>query len=188
MTHSPPDLTTAPSCTIRPRLALLLPLLLAGCGYSQSKMAHQAQYNMIGMTANDLEACAGPPDKTTRLNARTELLTYINKPSATGGLTVQLPLSLGGVSLGGSGTYCSASLRLVDGRVSELHYTGDDDMAVGTDGVCAALVRGCMRQTEPTMHPATGPSKTPTASAFHSPDVPAQPPVAELIEPAAPAK
>ena len=168
-------------------LGLTGALALGGCGYSQSKMAHQAQYSMIGMSVADLQACAGPPDKTTKLNAHTQLLTWINKPAATGGVTVQLPLSLGGVSVGGSGTYCAASMRVVDGLVSEVHYAGDDDLAMGTDGVCAPLVRGCLRQPEPTMRPATGPSKVPTASAFHSPAVPAQSPAAEATD-ATPAK
>ena len=161
---------------------LALALILAGCGYGASRDAHKAQIGMIGMSANDVQACAGPPDKTVQLNPTTQLFSYVYKPSATGGLTVDLPLNLGGISLGGSGTYCSANLRLVDNRVTDLHFTGDNDKAVGEDGVCEPLVRGCLRQPEPTMQPASTWSR---ASGFHPPLEPAQPAAAEVT--AAPA-
>ena len=50
-----------------------LPLALAGCGYGASKAAHQAQISMVGMSEADLQACAGPPDKTIALNELTDL-------------------------------------------------------------------------------------------------------------------
>lgn len=157
-------------------LILGLPLGLGGCGYGASKMAHQAQISMIGMSEADLQACAGPADKTIALNDKAHILNYVYKPSATGGFTLDLPLSLGGVSLGGSGTYCSMNVRIVDHKVTELHYTGDDDKSIGNDGVCTAMVRGCMRQPEPTMGPLDD-----KASGFHSPSVPPQTTQAETI-------
>ncbi|MBN9511386.1 MAG: hypothetical protein J0I21_20045 [Alphaproteobacteria bacterium] len=174
----------AAPCRRRPRLriakfGLALPLLaLSGCGYGDSRMVHEAQISMIGMTSNDLQACAGPADKVTKLNDHAEIYTYLYKPASTGGFNVQLPLSLGGVSIGGSGTYCSADLRVVDNHVTELHYTGDNDKAIGDDGVCVPLIRGCMRQPEPTMQPVNG-ANYDRSSAYHSPPVPAQPPAAE---------
>ncbi len=172
------------TCPARRVLAAPLLLTLAGCGYSASHDAHKAQIGMIGMSANDVQACAGPPDKTVQLNPDTQLFSYVYKPSATGGLTVDLPLSLGGISLGGSGTYCSATLRLVDNKVTDLHFSGDNDKAVGEDGVCEPLIRGCLRQPEPTMQPAAAMSK---ASGFHPPPEPAQPADAETSPPPAPA-
>ncbi len=164
-------------------LASCLPVL-AGCGYGASRLSHEAQLSMIGMTENDLEACAGPPDKTTTLNPETVIFTYEYKPSANGGFNVELPLSLGGISLGGSGTYCRADMRLVDHRLVELHYTGDDDKAVGNDGVCTPLIRGCMRQPEPTMGDVGG-TNYDKSSGYSSPPVPPLPSVAEI--PPAPA-
>ena len=161
--------------------AMLLPLL-TGCGYDASRLSHEAQLSMIGMSENDLEACAGPPDKTTTLNPAANVFTYENKPAALGGFNVTLPLELGGVSLGGSGTYCRADIRLIDHRVAELHYTGDDDETIGSDGVCAALFRGCMRQPEPTMGNVGGRNYD-RSSAFASPPVPPLPPAAEVVAP-----
>jgi hypothetical protein len=34
---------------------------------------------------------------------------------------------------------------VVDGKVAELNYTGDNDDIVSTEGVCAPIVRGCLR-------------------------------------------
>lgn len=165
-------------------LATLPFLALGGCGYGDSRLAHEAQISMIGMSANDLEACAGPPDKITKLSDETEIYTYVYKPSATGGFTVDLPLNLGGLNLGGSGTYCGTNLRVIDDTVTELHYTGADDETIGEDGVCAPIIRGCMRQPEATMQPVTG-ANYDRSSAFHPPPVPVQPPVSEEAAPTA---
>jgi len=136
--------------------SFLIPLLLAGCGgYTESKIAHQAQLRLVGASADDLQSCAGPPDKVVQLNPTTTLYSYDYKPAATGGFTVSLPLSLGGVSIGGSGTYCRVTARIVSGQVTELHYTGDDDKTIGSDGVCEPLIRGCIRQPESTMQSAS---------------------------------
>lgn len=173
-----------PSRRFAGRLALAaVPLLAAGCGYNESRLVHEAQISMIGMTASDLQNCAGPPDKITRLNDRTQVYTYLYKPPSNGAFNLQLPLSLGGVSIGGGGTYCSANLRVVDDRVTELHYTGDEDKTIGEDGVCEPLIRGCMRQPEPSMQPVGGRSYD-RSSAFQPPPVPPQPPVSEETAPA----
>jgi hypothetical protein len=161
--------------TARAVLALALAAPLSACGYGASKLAHRAQLSMIGMSVDDMLACAGPPDKTTKLNPAAEIFTSDYKPAANGGLTIDLPLNLGGVAIGGSCTYCRAGLRPVDHRVTELQYAGGDDQAVGSDGGCAALVRGCLRPPEPTM---VSP-EPPGASAFRPPSVPPQPPAAE---------
>ncbi len=156
----------------------VVPVLLTGCGYSESRTAHHAQISMVGMSGNDLQACAGAPDKTVKLNPATQVLTYEFKPAGAGGVNVTLPLELGGVVAGASGSYCRANFRLVNNRVTELHYTGDNDRAIGSDGVCEPLIRGCMRQPEPTMQPVDATTRDPS-SAYSSPAVPQQPSAAE---------
>jgi hypothetical protein len=156
----------------------VVPLLLAGCGYGDSRTAHQAQVSMIGMNGNDLQACAGAPDKTVKLNPDTQVFTYEFKPAGAGGVNVTLPLELGGVVAGASGSYCRANFRLVNNRVTELHYTGDNDRAVGNDGVCEPLIRGCMRQPEATMQPVDATTRD-RSSAYRSPAVPQQPSASE---------
>ena len=158
---------------------LLATLSLAGCGYSQSRMAHEAQISMIGMSSADLLACAGPPTSTTKISDVAEVRTYAYKPAGTGGLTVTLPLTLGAVAIGGGGIGCSAMMRVVDGKVTEVHYTGDDDLTIGNDGVCTPVIRGCMRQPEATMQPVTG-TNYDHSSAYSSPPVPPQPADAQV--------
>lgn len=165
---------------------LLLTLSLAGCGYGASRQAHQAQISMIGMSAADLLSCAGPPVKSTKINGAAHVDTYTYNPANTNGFTLTLPLSLGGVALGGSGNGCIANVRVVNNKVSEVHYTGADDQTIGNDGVCNPIFRGCLRQPEPTMQPVTG-NNYDDASAFHSPPVPPQTRDAEEMETTAPA-
>jgi hypothetical protein len=161
------------------RTALLLATLsLASCGYAASRQAHEAQISMIGMTAADLTACAGPPAKTTKLNSHAEVDTYTYTPAAGSGFNLTLPLSLGGITIGGAGSSCTTNVRLVDNRVTELHYTGADDLDIGEDGVCDPVIRGCMRQPESSMQPVTGQNHD-ESSAYHSPAVPAQPAAAQ---------
>lgn len=150
---------------------LILPLLLAACGYADSRMAHQAQINMVGMSAADLQSCAGVPDKTTRLDARTQILMYSYKAESTGGVDVTLPVVGGGYTLGGSGSNCNATFRLVEGRVASLFYSGNNDRPNGTDGVCAPIVRGCLRRPQPSMIPLTE-ETIGRSSAHHQPPAP----------------
>jgi len=147
-------------------------LLLGGCGYGDSRTAHRAQLSMVGMTVNDLQACAGVPDKTQKLNEHTNVLEYVWKPSATGSFSVS-PLNLSTITFGGTGAQCLAMFRIVDDKVAEVHYAGDDDETIGTDGVCSTVVRGCIRQPETTMHAVKG-GITGPVSAFSSPAVPQQ--------------
>jgi hypothetical protein len=158
---------------------LLATVTLAGCGYGQSRMAHEAQTSMIGMSSADLHACAGPPTSTTKISDVAEVETYAYKPAGNGGLTVTLPLTLGAVAIGGGGIGCLAMVRVVDNRVTEVHYSGDDDQTIGNDGVCAPVIRGCMRQPEPSMQPVTG-ANYDHSSAFSSPAVPPQPADAQV--------
>lgn len=160
---------------------MLATLALTGCGYSESRQAHLAQISMIGMSSADLLSCAGPPVKSTKISSVAHVDSYSYSPANNNGFTLTLPLSLGGVALGGSGTGCTASVRVVNNKVTEVHYTGADDETIGNDGVCDPIFRGCLRQPEPTMQSVTGPNYD-KSSAFHSPPVPAQSIEAEQTE------
>jgi hypothetical protein len=162
------------------RTALMLATLsLAGCGYGASRQAHEAQISMIGMTSADLIACAGPPAKTTKINGDAHVDTYTFAPPTGSGFTLTLPLTLGGVAIGGSGQSCTANFRLVGNRVTEVHYTGPDDLDIGNDGVCDPVIRGCMRQPEATMQPVKGRNYD-ASSGYDAPAVPPQSPQAQM--------
>lgn len=151
---------------------------LSGCGYFDSRAAHKAQLTMIGMTSYDLQSCAGLPSVIKQLNDTTQIFTYTGtQPQLSYGGSTLIPIGdvmktvqeLGG----GGGTSCTAVVRLDHDRVSDVHYTGNDDEIIGTDGICSIITRGCARQPEGTMKRSAGGIFGPV-SAFHPPTAPNQ--------------
>ena len=123
---------------------LLVAFLVGGCATGHS-VATDGRRAVLGMNADMFQSCAGSPTRTKRLDERTELFSYELKNENTGGVEVSVPMVGGGFKIGKSGSYCHAVVRVVDGRVAELNYTGDNDDFVGKEGVCAPIVRGCLR-------------------------------------------
>jgi hypothetical protein len=131
---------------------LLVLTLLAGCAPGGAEVSAAARQSLIGMKSDDLQACAGIPTRTKRLEDGSELLSYEQKNPNVGGLDLTLPM-VGGFSLAGSGSYCTALFRMAQGRVIGLNYTGDNDDRFGEEGVCAPIVRGCLRNPHPALVP-----------------------------------
>ncbi|HEY4252267.1 MAG TPA: hypothetical protein VGM87_13730 [Roseomonas sp.] len=129
-------------------LLLSLLILLAACAPRGAEVAADAKRRLVGMNADDLRACAGIPNRTLRLGDGSELLSYEQQNGNVGGLNITVPVVGGGFRLAGSGSYCHALFRVSDGRVASLAYTGDSDDIRGQDGVCAPIVRGCLRQLD----------------------------------------
>ena len=127
-----------------------LVLLLAGACATGHDTAEQGRRLIVGMDADSLQSCAGIPTRTKRLDKQTELYSYEVQYQNTGGVQVTLPIIGGGVKLGGSGSYCHALVRVVDGRVAGVNYTGDNDETIGREGACAPILRGCLRAYEKT--------------------------------------
>ncbi len=122
-------------------------LVIGGCSPAHY-IAQSGRESVLGMDAGGLKSCAGIPTRTEQLDSRTTLYSYENKYERTGGAQVTLPIIGGGFSLGGSGSYCHAIVRIVDGRVAAVNYTGDNDDMIGREGVCAPIFRGCLRAQE----------------------------------------
>ncbi|MCX2561655.1 hypothetical protein OQ252_09645 [Acetobacter farinalis] len=125
---------------------------LDGCGYYASVTAHEAQTTMIGMTEEDILACAGIPAKTRTLDSHVKIFEYqrgrnIGTAASSTLIPVQSVVNIVRDIGEGDGTTCVADFRLVDGKVQDVHYSGDNDMLIGTDGVCSTIVRGCTRRT-----------------------------------------
>ncbi|QDH17792.1 hypothetical protein [Swingsia samuiensis] len=155
---------------------ILSAVTLSGCGYFDSRNAHRAQIEMIGMTSYDLQACAGIPGSVKKLNNTTEIWQYSASKTLTtlsgdsGFFPVQSFVNIYQSALGGGGNSCHMILRLDHDRVSEIHYAGNDDEYIGTDGICSLITRGCGRQRESTMHRVNAGPFGPV-SAFHSPAI-----------------
>jgi hypothetical protein len=122
-------------------------LMIAACSPAHY-VAEIGREAILGMDSKTLKSCAGIPTRTEQLDARTALYSYENKYERTGGAEVTLPIIGGGISLGGSGSYCHAIVRIVDGRVEAVNYTGDNDEMIGKEGICAPIFRGCLRAQE----------------------------------------
>jgi hypothetical protein len=123
------------------RAFALLPL--SSC--AGHKVAEEGRQVVLGMNAEEVQSCAGIPDHTKKLDSRTELFSYEIKNGNTGGVQLTAPVVGGGFKIGSNGSYCNVILRVVDGKVVEVNYTGDNDDFVGKEGVCAPLLRGCLR-------------------------------------------
>jgi hypothetical protein len=128
-------------------LCSVLVLLVGACA-SDTDVALKGRALILGMDARTVQTCAGIPTRTTQLDPQTELYSYEIKYENTGGAQVTLPLIGGGFKLGGSGSYCHALVRVVDGKVAGVNYTGDNDEFIGREGVCAPIFRGCLRAYE----------------------------------------
>ena len=125
---------------------VLLPMASVVCACASGhSVATDGRRAVLGMKAETFQACAGIPTRPRRLDERTEIFSYELKNENTGGVEVSVPVVGGGFKIGKSGSYCHAVVRVVDGKVAELNYTGDNDDFVGTEGVCAPIVRGCLR-------------------------------------------
>ena len=101
-------------------------LTIAACTPA-NEIARQGRQLVIGMDASTLQSCAGIPTRIAQLDPRTQLYSYENKYERTGGLEITLPIIGGGIAAGGSGSYCHALVRIVDGKVAGVTYTGDND-------------------------------------------------------------
>jgi hypothetical protein len=128
--------------TARP---LALVLLVGACATAGHEVAMEGRHAIVGMDADAFQVCAGIPTRTKRLDSRTEIFSYEIKNENVGGMQFSVPLVGGGFKIAGSGSYCQAIIRVVDGKVAEVNYTGDNDDFVGKEGVCAPIVRGCLR-------------------------------------------
>ncbi len=136
---------------LRPAILLAIPLVLlvlSSCVTAGHDVAEKGRQIMIGMDSGMVQACAGIPTRTKKLDAHTEIYSYEIKNENRGGVELTIPVVGGGFKMGASGSYCDAVLRLVDGRVVELNFTGDNDDVAGHEGVCAPIVRGCLRARE----------------------------------------
>jgi hypothetical protein len=134
-----------PILTVPAAQPLALVMLLAGACTSGHDVAMEGRRAVVGMNADAFQACAGIPNRTKRLDPRTEIFSYELKNENVGGMEFSVPLVGGGFKVAGSGSYCHTIVRVVDGKVAEVNYTGDNDDFVGKDGVCAPIVRGCLR-------------------------------------------
>jgi hypothetical protein len=121
------------------RLIGLAPLLLTACAVQDSRIAHDAQTRLLGMSEVDLESCLGVPDQHNTFGT-TDILTYY--ATSTSSDSYSLPV-IGGMAFT-NGAYCHATFQLKNGHVTQILYSGEKNATMAPDAYCAPIVRTCL--------------------------------------------
>lgn len=109
-----------------------------------------ARKEMVGLSEADVRMCAGFPTATADAGGSGQIWTY-QRTVRRGNLNVVIPtLAVGAVpAVGGSlnvdpGGYCNTQIRMVDGRVAEVAYAGDNNTPNHRDALCVSTVDACV--------------------------------------------
>lgn len=119
-----------------------LPLILTfltGCAIHDSRIAHRAQSELIGMSEVDLQSCLGSPDEHSSFGS-TDVLTYYATSSSSISYTIPV---VGGLGMSNGG-YCHATVRVDNGHVTRLLYSGEKNATLAPDAYCAPIMRTCL--------------------------------------------
>ena len=140
--------TIAFSSRSRAVAAITLCAGLAACAREDGRIADAARTSVVGYSQKDIRMCAGFPTQTYKDGA-TEFWSYKGDASSGGGIAVSTPLAVvPGLSqttnVAAPSGSCSMQVRFVQGRVAEIAYSGDTDMAGVAHAFCAPLIRNCL--------------------------------------------
>ena len=108
-----------------------------------------ARKALLGLTETDVRMCAGFPSRTVDIESG-QIWTY-ERAINRGGLNVSVPtFGIGSVPVPGgsvnvaSSGYCNTQVRFAEGRVVEIGYAGDNDLARRRNALCTAIVDECV--------------------------------------------
>jgi len=132
----------------RAAAAVLLPCLFTGCAATDGRQAEQGRSAVIGYTQDEMRMCAGFPNQTLT-HDDAEIWSYKRQSTPSGGLTVSTPLSVvpgfsQSANIGAPVGTCSMQVRFVHGKVVEVAYAGDTDVAGIRHAYCAPLISNCL--------------------------------------------
>jgi hypothetical protein len=109
-----------------------------------------ARKEMVGLSEADVRMCAGFPTATADAGRSSQIWTY-KRVVQRGNLSIVVPtLAVGAIpAVGGSvnvapGGYCDTQIRMVDGRVAEVAYAGDNNLPNRRDALCVSTVDACV--------------------------------------------
>ncbi|RUU12854.1 hypothetical protein EOD10_16610 [Mesorhizobium sp. M7A.T.Ca.TU.009.01.3.2] len=109
-----------------------------------------ARKEMVGLSEADVRMCAGFPTATADAGRSGQIWTY-KRIVQRGNLSIVVPtLAVGAIpAVGGSvnvapGGYCDTQIRMVDGRVAEVAYAGDNNLPNRRDALCVSTVDACV--------------------------------------------
>jgi hypothetical protein len=125
-------------------LCLAAAVLVAGCSIQDSRTADAARTKLLGMKEVDLEACLGVPDQHNSYG-KTDILTWYSTSTSSSSFSIPV---FGGFGFSNGG-YCHVTVRLEDGRSTEVRYTGETQAFAAPAAYCAPIVRSCIAHPEP---------------------------------------
>jgi hypothetical protein len=112
--------------------------------------AAAARKEMVGLSEADVRMCAGFPTATADVGGSGQIWTY-KRVVQRGNLSIVVPtMAVGAIpAVGGSvnvapGGYCDTQIRMVDGRVAEVAYAGDNNLPNKRDALCVSTVDACV--------------------------------------------
>jgi hypothetical protein len=133
---------------IRRLVPLLLLTVLAACASREAEMAETAQKSLIGLTEDQVLACAGQPDQRL-MEGGTRLLVYPRE--TTRQLTVDTPARPNPTGMAQpQPTYeyyrsCETTFALRGGRVSQVRMRGRTETGRPNLDACGVTVSRCLR-------------------------------------------
>lgn len=126
-------------------LLIALPLALAACASPLADKAERARMQMLGFTADQLQACAGQPTATNRENGA-EIWSYFRETSRSA--TASSPVGYTPTNRGETSydyfRYCEAVFLFQQGRVREIDFRGRTSTGRQTLEPCGAIVQRCV--------------------------------------------
>lgn len=129
-------------------LSLLLLTALAACASRQTEMAEAAQKSLIGLTEEQVLACAGQPDQRL-IDGGMRLLVYPRE--TTREITVDTPARPNPTGMAQpQPTYdyyrvCETTFALRGGRVVQVRMKGRTETGRPNLDACGATVARCLR-------------------------------------------
>lgn len=125
-------------------LAVLLPVL-AACASPLEEKAERARSAMIGMSGDQLMACAGQPTARNRENSA-DLWSYFRETSRSATIQTDQGFSPAGRSevVGDYFRYCEATFILQNNRITALEFRGRTATGREVLEPCGAIIDRCL--------------------------------------------
>jgi hypothetical protein len=143
----------------RLHLLCLAPLCLAACAVGDSRVAHRARMQLLGLREVDLQSCLGSPDQHSTFG-NVDVLTYYATSTSSTSLAVPL---VGGIGLSYGG-YCHATFQVTNGRVTQILYSGEKNALFAPDSYCAPILATCLAHLEQVPADRAGAAAMPAAA------------------------
>lgn len=123
----------------------MLSLALTACASPLADKAERARTQMLGMSADQLQACAGQPTATNRENG-TDLWSYFRETSRSATAISDVgytPTNRGEASYDYL-RYCEATFALRQNRITQIEFRGRTSTGRETLEPCGAIVQRCL--------------------------------------------